>query len=372
MVGGGKIFTKPTNACSKRRCLVEVSKRFYWYEHKYSYFFYDKTNMNRDVPVNKKPGDGYNTCQLKRWCDGPFISHYNKEPTFWQRTIIRHKRFVECELWENGEKDNFLSLGLPKDIEEDVCSMFQGTIEERGRPADLAERIKMAYQGELEIDDSSPPLPPIDENDYDALRVKFRYFARASGSNPAAMVLDCGSAGVREKLSYIYKQYPLVAQCDFDVLSFLAALETTGGPTVPFRFGRTDEVAFQRIIPDPETQSAEQIRSLFPPNTFDDKQIVALCGLNNLRSAGVLSSTYFENAPESLMKDASFKDYCEKYSVSFDFFSTQLHDAVLKMTELGVPDRNWCADYGTIWTNEKDFFNNAGHGSSRHDAPRAL
>ena len=23
------------------------------YEHKYSYFFYDKTNMNRDLPVNK-------------------------------------------------------------------------------------------------------------------------------------------------------------------------------------------------------------------------------------------------------------------------------------------------------------------------------
>lgn len=349
------MFTKPTNTCVKRRCLAEISKRCYWYEHKYSFFFSSRTNSFRDPSVNKKMGDGFNTCNLERWCDGPFISHYNKEPTWWGRTVIRHKRFAECELWENGEKEHFLSLGLPKEVENEVSSMFQTLLEERGRPADLAERIKLAYQGELEIDDSSPPLPPIVENDYDALRVKFRYFARASGSNAASMVLDCGSADVRGKMSYIFNQYPAVAQCDFDVLAFVAALETCGGPSVPYRFGRTEEITFQKIIPDPETQSAVQIRSLFPSNTFNDQQIVALCGLNHLRSSGVLSSSYFENAPKSLTKDGAFKDVCEKYSTSFDFFNIQLHDAVLKMTELGVPERNWCADYGTIFANEMDF-----------------
>jgi len=355
MVGGGKLLTKPTNTCVKRRCLVEISKRRYWYEHKYSFFFYNRTNSARDPSVNRKPGDGYNTCNMERWCSGPFISHYNKEPNWWGRTIIRHKRFVECELWENGEKEHFLSLGLPKDVEEDICSMFQTTMEERMRPADLAERIKLAYQGELEIDDSSPPLPPINENDYDALRVKFRYLARASGSNPAMMILDCGTPASREKMTYIFKQYPSVAQCDFDVLSFAAALEACGGPTVPFRFGRTEGVEFQKIIPNPETQSADEIRSLFPANVFNDKQMVALCGLNNLRTSGVLSSSYFENAPASLTKDPEFKEVCEKYAVSFDFFNTQLHDAVLKMSELGVPERNFCAEYGTIYANEMDF-----------------
>jgi len=351
------MFSKPTNACVKRRCLVETSKRFYWYEHKYSYFFYNKTNTVRDVTVNKKPGDGYNTCHLERWCDGAFLSHYNKEPLFWGRTIIRHKRFAECELWENGEKENFLSLGLPKHLEDEVCDMFQTTLEEKGRPADLGERIKMAYQGELEIDDSSPPLPPLLENDFHSLAAKLRYFARASGSNAATMILDCGSQGIRDKMNYIYKQYPDVAECDFDVLSFVSALQACGGPAVPYLFGRTEEVTFQKIIPDPETQSADQIRALFPLDTFTDKQIVALCGLNNLRANGVIQASYFqpENAPESLMKDPEFKDACEKFATSEDFLNIQLADAVLKMTELGVPERNWCADYGAIYANEQDF-----------------
>jgi len=348
MLNGGMVLSKPVNSCVKKRCVPEIAKRCYWYEHKYSYFNYNRTNNFRDVPVNQKKGDGYNTCQLDRWCDGPFLSHYNKEPIWWGRTQIRTKRLVESELWENGERDHFLSLGLPKDMEDEVVSMFQTVIEERGRPADLAERIKMAYQGELEVDDSAPPLPPIQENEYDALRVKFRYCARASGGNPAAMVLDCQSSGTREKLAYIFKQYPGVAQCDFDVLSFVAALEVARGPTVPFRFGRTAEVSFQKIIPDPETQNADQIRALFPTGVFDDKQMVALCGLNSLRASGTLDVGYFENPPANLKADPSFKEVCEKFSTSFDFFNIQLHDAVLKMTELGVPERNWCAEYGQL------------------------
>merc|ERR1719238_373927 len=209
-----KLSSKPIASAAKQRGVIsQIQKRHYFYEHKYSYLFYSRTHCFRDQSVNRKMGDGFNTCNVDRWCDGEFISHYNKEPLWWNRTQIRGKRFVECELWENGEKERFLSLGLSKEIEEEVCAMFQTLSEEKGRPADLAERIKLAYQGELEIDDSAPPLPPINENDYDALRVKFRYFARAGGSNPAMMILDCGAPATREKMTYIFKQYPSVAQC---------------------------------------------------------------------------------------------------------------------------------------------------------------
>lgn len=349
--GGMKI----SNTLRKQnRCLFYSSKRSYFYEIKHTHYFYDRAHVFRDVPVDKPKGDGYNSLKdIQRWCDGEFISHYNKDPIWWNRTQIRGKRFVECELWENGEKERFLSLGLSKEIEDEVCAMFQSLQEEKGRPADLAERIKLAYQGELEIDDSSPPLPPIDENDYDALRVKFRYFARASGGNTAAMIFDCGTSATRKKMDYIFKQFPLVAQVDFDVLSFVAALEVACGPSVSFTFGRTDGVEFQKAIPDPETQSPEQMRALFPPTTMDDNQLVALAGLNNIRETGIVDTAYFSNALKSknaLSSDPSFKDIAEKFCVSSDFFQANLHDAVTIMTRLGVPQRSWCAEYDKIWS----------------------
>jgi len=337
---------KCSRVASHSRCAAYIQKRDYFYEYKFSFLNYDKAHRFRDVPLDKMPQDGFNsTADFRRWCDGAFLSHYNKEPLWWFRTVIKGKRFVESELWENGERDNFLKLDLSQQTKDEVCAMFQTVEEEKVRIFDLAERIKKAHRGELEVDDSAPPLPPINGHDYHALRVKFRYFCRASGGNTHACLYDTQSNETRNKLGYIYSQYTPVAQCDFDVLSFVAALEVARGPSVPFRFARQDGIEFTKILPDPETESADEIRALLL-GVFTDSELVALCGLQNIKAEGVLESKYFEtqlaNKDSSISKDPLFKDAAEKYSVSFDYFRTELHEAVLKMTEYGVPEQAFC------------------------------
>ena len=67
-----------------------------------------------------------------------------------------------------------------------------------------------------------------------------------------------------------------MTQGDFDALVFASAIEVSKGPQIPFRFGRTDGLTFEAKIPDPQNQSADELRAAFPQ--YDDKQIVALCG----------------------------------------------------------------------------------------------
>jgi len=357
MIPTTHVATKSTVA---RRALPSIVKRFYFHEYKYSPFWWDRSLGVKESRIDEKSGDGYNSCPLDRWCDGKFISHYNKEPLWWSRTVIREKRISECELWENGGKEEFLSLGFSKSLEEEITSMFQTVKDEKQRPRDLENRIKLAFQGELEADDSAPPPPPLHEPDFHALSTKLRYFARASGTYCAALLFESGSPELRKKMQYIHKEYPVVTATDLDVIGFIAAVEVAKGGRVNFCFGRQSREEFKPIIPD-ISKSSQEIRALFPPDTYTDEQIVALCGLNNVHENGVLDNEYFSRALASkngLSGESSFKDICEKFAGSHDFFLMNLSDAVTIMTEAGV--ENWCDTYsevngqvyngGTKWT----------------------
>jgi len=321
------------------------AQRSYFYDYRYSSFRYSRTNSFKDTDVAKKPGDGYATCIIDRWSDGAFQSHYQKNPLFWSRTVIRHKRLIESQLWDKEEKERLLALGLNKELESEVCSYFQSLIEEKQRVDDLSEKIKLAFQGELDADTTAPPRPPVLDHEFHALRVKLRYFARAASSNVVASIFESGLKNTRNKLNYIHVQYPTVTLRDFDVLSFVAALEVAKGPCVPFRFGRTEEQDFLNCIPDPMKQTPDEIRSMFPKE-FTDLEIVALCGLNYIPTQGVVDAKYYTEVLSTktgaLFKDPVFKDIAEKFTQSPAFFKAMLYDAVLRQTEFGVKEEQWC------------------------------
>eukprot|EP00494_Astrolonche_serrata_P029037 UN29304 len=170
--------------------------------------------------------------------------------------------------------------------------MFQTVNQERQRVDDLAERIKMAFQGELELDASQPIPSPIVDHEYHALRVKLRYFARASASNNVGMLFENGAHRTRNKINYIHTQYQAVTLKDLDVLAFVVGVEAAKGPSVPFRFGRDEDTKFFNKIPDPTTEKVEAIRNAFPED-FTDPEIVALCGLNHVKIKGVIDERYF-------------------------------------------------------------------------------
>jgi len=336
-------------------------KRFYFHDYKHGPVWWDRSYTIKESRIDEKFSDGYNSCPLDRWCDGPFISHYNKEPLWWSRTVIREKRFSECEIWENGMKDKFLSMGFSKEIEKEICSHFQTLEEEKQRPRDLENRIKLAFQGELEADDSAPAPPPLTEPNFHALCVSLRHFARSSGIFCAALLFESGSPELRKSLEFIHKQHPVVTATDIDVIGFLGAIEVAKGPRVNFVFGRQSRSEFNPIIPD-ISKSSSEIRALFPPDVYTDEQIVALCGMNNVQENGVLDHKYFVTALEDesngLTSDVFFKDACEKFAGSHNYFLINLSDAVKIMTEYGV--QSWCSPYpdlngtvhtgGTKWT----------------------
>jgi len=215
------------------------------------------------------------------------------------------------------------------------------------------------------------------------------------GSNGAGMRFkpesewgaNAGLATARGLLEPIKKKYPDISYSDLWVYAGYVALESMGGPKVPFRLGRKDHVSEKLpslpdgLLPD-ATKGAQHLRDIFGRMGFNDQEIVALSGAHGLgrchpdrsgfegpwtHAPTTFSNEFFRvlleekwveaKAPNGatqywdgktktimmlptdlvLIQDPKFKEWTEKYNKDEKLFFDHFAAAFRKLTENGVP-----------------------------------
>jgi cytochrome c peroxidase len=98
---------------------------------------------------------------------------------------------------------------------------------------------------------------------------------------------NAGLKLARDKLEPIKQQFPDMSYADLYTYAGIVAVEASGGPSVPFRVGRTDATDGSASPPDgrlPDADkgsfanTAQHIRDIFYRMGFTDAEIVALLG----------------------------------------------------------------------------------------------
>ena len=113
---------------------------------------------------------------------------------------------------------------------------------------------------------------------------------QCGGSNGATMrfepeISDGANAGLdmmQNILKPVKDRFPQLSYADLWTLGGVQAIKLMGGPEIPFKFGRTDDVdgcncPMNGRLPD-ASLGAEHLREVFYRMGFDDKDIVALSG----------------------------------------------------------------------------------------------
>jgi len=216
----------------------------------------------------------------------------------------------------------------------------------------------------------------------------------SGGSNGATIRFapestDGANAGlliIRELLHPVKVNHPEVSHADLFALAGAMAIEFLGGPNVPVKLGRTDDVDGARCpangrLPD-ASQGADHLRSLFGHRMgFTDREIVALSGAHTMGRCHRVRSgfdgpwttnplhfdnEYFRNLLElewvpkvwdgplqytdtktgdlmmlptdlALVQDATFKSFVELYARDESAFFRDFASAFAKLLALGCP-----------------------------------
>ncbi|KIN07393.1 hypothetical protein OIDMADRAFT_108415 [Oidiodendron maius Zn] len=206
----------------------------------------------------------------------------------------------------------------------------------------------------------------------------------AEGGDPA----NAGLQHARAFLESVKEKHPWITYADLWTLAGVVAIKEMGGPTIPWKGGRTDYVDDSKLpprgrLPD-AAQGADHIRWIFSRMGFNDQEIVALSGAHNLgrchsdrsgfEGAWVNSPTRFSNqyfrlllslqwrkkilkngivqfmnydedtetelmmlpTDISLTTDPSFKKYVELYAKDKDRFFEDFSKVFDKLMELGI------------------------------------
>jgi len=215
--------------------------------------------------------------------------------------------------------------------------------------------------------------------------------SKTGGTNGASMRFqpeagDGGNYGLgiaRAVLEPIKKEFPGITYADLWTLAGVVAIETMGGPQVPWRPGRTDAKDNSKCVngrlPD-ASQGAKHIRDVFYRMGFNDQEIVALLGahcigrchtdrsgfegpwtnapttFSNLFFKELLDTKWTERkwfgpkqyqdptgslmmlpADMALVDDPAFKKHVEIYAKDQKKFFQDFASAFNKLLELGVP-----------------------------------
>ncbi|CAL3970751.1 unnamed protein product [Diplocarpon coronariae] len=104
----------------------------------------------------------------------------------------------------------------------------------------------------------------------------------AEGGDPA----NAGLQHARVFLEPVKAKHPWITYADLWTLGGAVAIQEMGGPTIPWRGGRTDFVDDSKLpprgrLPD-GAKGADHLRRIFYRMGFNDQEIVALSGAHNL------------------------------------------------------------------------------------------
>lgn len=201
-----------------------------------------------------------------------------------------------------------------------------------------------------------------------------------------------GNAGLHlavKALEKVKKNHPEISYADLYILAGNTMIEEMGGPSLPFRFGRTDAPKGEDQTPDDRLPNADMgtkdkttqhVRDVFYRMGFDDREIVALLGAHALgrcypdrsgysgpwtNAEWTFSNEYFRQLLENkwtvkkwngplqyedptgelmmlpadmvLIQDPKFRKFVELYAKDEEVFFKDFTSAWTKLTENGVP-----------------------------------
>jgi cytochrome c peroxidase len=219
---------------------------------------------------------------------------------------------------------------------------------------------------------------------------------KTGGSNYATMRFpteaghgaNAGLHVARDYMEGIKKQFPWISYGDLWTLGGVAAIQETGGPTIPWRPGRVDGFEVNQTpdgrLPD-ASQGSKHLRDIFYRMGFNDREIVALAGAHALGRCHTDRSGYdgpwtfspvtFSNqfydlllndgwqwkkwkgpaqyedkktkslmmlpTDMSLVTDPKFKPVVQEYAKDEEAFFKDFAKAFATLLELGVPEEQW-------------------------------
>lgn len=243
--------------------------------------------------------------------------------------------------------------------------------------------------------------PDYDDGNYGPLLVRLAWHTSGTydkttgtgGSNGATMRFspesnwgaNAGLGIARDLLEPIKKKFPWISYADLWTLAGAVAIEEMGGPSIPWRPGRSDKEETAHValpdgrLPDGD-KGAGHVRDIFYRMGFNDQEIVALVGAHTLgrchpdrsgwngpwtNAPTTFSNLYFKEltgskwhkkkwsgplqyedptgqlmmlpADMAMVWDKKFRKYVDLYAKDEEKFFKDFAAAFGKLLELGVP-----------------------------------
>lgn len=243
--------------------------------------------------------------------------------------------------------------------------------------------------------------PDYDDGSYGPVLVRLAWHTSGTydkatgtgGSNGATMRFapeanwgaNAGLAVPRDLLEPIKAKFPWISYADLWTLAGAVAIEEMGGPTIPWRPGRSDKEPANHVplpdgrLPDGD-KGSDHVRDIFYRMGFNDQEIVALVGAHTLgrchtdrsgwdgpwtNAPTTWSNLYFQEltnnkwrkkkwdgplqyedksgqlmmlpADMALLWDKKFRKFVELYAKDAEKFDADFAGAFGKLLELGVP-----------------------------------
>jgi len=281
----------------------------------------------------------------------------------------------------------------------------QGMFDGEKSPAALvgARNAKPDYGAVREAISDLLEAEDYDDGSYGPLLVRLAWHSSGSydkesntgGSNGATMRFapeadygaNAGLKVARDLLEGVKKANPWISYADLWTLAGAVAIDVMGGPVIPWRPGRSDQVSGDSCGPDgrlPDaTQGAPHLRDIFYRMGFSDQEIVALSGAHSMgrchpdrsgfkgpwtNAPTTFSNLYFKELLEkkwtkkkwagplqyedpskelmmlptdmALIGDKKLKKYVKEYAENEEKFAKDFTAAFVKLLELGVPFDN--------------------------------